>query len=139
LPRPDGQILTCLPAFGNSKAADANHLGVASLYSIWKGPNGEDLLTMSFLLRPASEYVMDHGHHRQPYFIEEAGFDAWMAPGTRDAKDSLAVLREHADEPPLEYKVARQMAASWKSRQKARLSERDKQLAAIEETGPLGV
>jgi hypothetical protein len=33
----------------------------------------------------------------------------------------------------------RNLAASWKSRQKARLAERDKQLAEVEETGPLGV
>ena len=64
---------------------------------------------------------------------------AAIEPGKRDALDSLSILREHAHEPPLEYKVARHMAASWKSRQKARLAERDKQLAAIEESGPLGV
>jgi putative SOS response-associated peptidase YedK len=120
------------------KAVDADYLGVASLFSTWKSADCEDLVTMTFLLRPASEYVMEHGHHRQPFFIEDAGFNVWMEPGKRDAKDSLAILREYAHEPPLEYKVARQMAASWKSRQKARLAERDKQLAAIEETRPLG-
>ena len=120
------------------KAVDADYLGVASLYSVWTSPDGEDLVTMTFLLRPASEYIMEHGHHRQPFFIEEAGFDAWMEPGKRDAKESLAILREYAHEPPLEYKVARQMAASWKSRQKVRLAERDKQLAAIEATGRIG-
>jgi putative SOS response-associated peptidase YedK len=77
---------------------------VASLYSVWTSSDGEDLVTMSFLLRPASEYVMEHGHHRQPFFIEEAGFDAWMEPGKREAKDSLAILRECAREPPLEYR-----------------------------------
>jgi putative SOS response-associated peptidase YedK len=82
--------------------------------------------------------MMEHGHHRQPFFIQEAGFDAWMEPGKRAPKDSLAVLQEFVHEPLLEYQLARQMAASWKSRQKARLAERNKQLAGIEETGSLG-
>ena len=120
------------------KAVDLDYLGVASLYNVWKGTGGQELLTMTLLLRPASEYVMEHGHHRQPFFIQEEGFDAWMERGERDANDSLAVLREYAFEGPFEYRVERQMAASWKSRQKARLAERDKQQAAIEETGPLG-
>jgi hypothetical protein len=56
----------------------------------------------------------------------------------RDPKESLAILREYAYEPPLEYRVERHMAASWKGRQKARLADRDEQLAAISESGPLG-
>jgi hypothetical protein len=81
---------------------------------------------------------MDHGHHRQSFFISEAGYDAWMQPIARDAKESLAVLREFAYEPPLEYRIERQMAPSWKSRQKDRLADRDEQLAAITKSGPLG-
>jgi putative SOS response-associated peptidase YedK len=119
-------------------APDREYIGAASLYSVWKGPGGQDLVTMTLLLRPASEYVMEHGHHRQPFFIEQDGFDAWMERGERDPDKSLAVLREFAFDGPFEYRVERQMAASWKSRQKARLAERDKQLATIEETGPLG-
>jgi hypothetical protein len=94
---------------------------------------------MTFLMRPASKYVMEHGHHRQPLFIEEGGFDKWMEPRARDAKESLAILREFAYERPFEYHVARQMAASWKRRQKDRLADRVNQLAAIEETGRLGI
>lgn len=120
------------------KAVDLDYLGVAALFNVWKGPGGQELVTMTFLLRPASQYVMDHGHHRQPFFIEEDGFDAWMEPGERDADESLAILRQYAFERPLEYRLARHMAASWKGRQKARLAERDKQLKAVEQTGPLG-
>lgn len=61
-----------------------------------------------------------------------------MEPRVRDAKESLAILREFAYERPFNHKLARQMAASWTSRQKARLGDRDEQLAAISETGPLG-
>jgi putative SOS response-associated peptidase YedK len=83
---------------------------------------------------------MDHGHHRQPFFIEPRGFDEWMKPVKRDPKESLAILREYAHEPLLEYRVERQMAASWKYRQKDRLADRDEQLAQIDQTGlPLGI
>ena len=61
-----------------------------------------------------------------------------MKPVARDAKESLAILREFAYEPQLEYRIERQMAATWKSRQKNRLADRDEQLAAISESGPLG-
>ena len=61
-----------------------------------------------------------------------------MDPHARDANESLAILREYAYEPPLEYRVERQMAASWKSRPKDRVADQEEQLAAISETGPLG-
>ena len=93
---------------------------------------------MTFLIRPACEYVMENGHHRQPFFIADEGFDKWMEPRKRDPKESLNILREYAHKPPLEYRVERQMAASWKSRQKGRLADRNKQLAAIEETNCSG-
>ncbi len=107
------------------KATDGKDLGVAGVYNVWKTEGAEHFYSMAFLMRPASEYVMEHGHHRQPFFIEEAGYDAWMEPGERDPKDSLAILKEYVYEKPFEFTLAREMAASWKSRQKARLAERD--------------
>jgi hypothetical protein len=61
-----------------------------------------------------------------------------MYPEERETKESLAILRQFAYEGPLEHSVARQMAASWKTRQKGRLEDRDEQLAEIDEVGPLG-
>lgn len=122
------------------RPTDKEYLAVASIFNVWKSPEGDkQLYTMSFLMRPASPYVMENGHHRQPFFIREDGFDAWMEPGDRDHEDSKAILREYADEPELTYVVAREMAPSWKSRHKGRIKQRDEQLAAMEETGePLG-
>lgn len=120
------------------KPIDLKYLGVASLYGKWKSRDGEELFTMSFLMRPASRYVMDHGHHRQPFFIQESGFNAWMDPELREAKDSLAILRKFVFEGPFEYTEARKMAPIWKTRQKARLLDRDEQLSEVDKTGPLG-
>jgi putative SOS response-associated peptidase YedK len=120
------------------KPKDRKYLGVAGLYNVWKNQGTEKFYSMTFLMRPATKYVMEYGHHRQPFFIEEPGFDAWMEPSKREPKESLATLREFVDEPELEYLVIRQMAPTWKSRQKGRLADRDEQLTAIGETGPLG-
>jgi putative SOS response-associated peptidase YedK len=120
------------------KPLDGEYLGVAGIYNIWKTIGDQPFYTMSFLMRPASEYVMENGHQRQPFFLEPDGYDAWMEPGERDPKDSLAILRKYAYERPFEYETAREMAASWKSRQKARLTDRDEQLEDIGKTGRLG-
>jgi hypothetical protein len=61
-----------------------------------------------------------------------------MAPGERDPKESLAILREYVYERPFVYTLAREMAASWKKRQKDRLADRDQQVEDIGTTGPLG-
>src|SRR4029079_19171514 len=120
------------------KPLDGKYLGVAGIYNIWKTQGTQNFYSMSFLMRPASEYVMQNGHQRQPFFIEESGYDAWMQPGERDPKESLAILREHIYERPFSYSLAREMAASWKSRQKPRLADRDQQAEDIGTTGPLG-
>ena len=120
------------------KPTNDNYLGVAGLYNVWKSQGAEKFYTMTFLMRPAGNYVMEQGHHRQPFFIEKEGFDLWMEPRKRDVDESLAILREYAQEPALSYELARHMAASWTSRQKARLADRDEQLIAINDVGRLG-
>jgi putative SOS response-associated peptidase YedK len=123
----------------NFHAPDQDYLGVACLYNLWKPPTkGEPLVTMTFLMRPACRYVMEQGHHRQPFFLHPDGFNAWMAPGSRDTEDSLQVLQEYAFEPELAYEVVRELAPSWKSRRKAREADRDEQLAEIGGR-PLGI
>ena len=106
---------------------DNRVLGVAALYNEVPYNDGM-LMTMALLMRPASQYVMDCGHHRQPLFIEPDGYDAWLGEGERDAKESHAILHEFAIEPNLTYAVARSMAESWTSRQPKKLEKRDEQL-----------
>lgn len=118
---------------------DNDLMHVAGIYRLWKSPDGtESLLTMSLVMRPASPFVMDHGHHRQPFFLEESGIDAWISPAPLTTAESLSTLRRYAAEPDLTYKHSRNMAESWKSRQKSKLKARDEQLEAIEKSGALG-
>lgn len=122
------------------KPADEELLGVAAIYNIWQSADkSQEIVTMSLLMRPASAYVMEHGHHRMPFFLERDGFDPWMKLGDRDADDSKNILRQFALEPNLEYSVARHMAESWTKRRSAKLKLRDEQLLAIEESGSLGI
>ncbi len=114
------------------RRTDEQLLHVAGIYRVWTSPDGsESRTTMAFLMRPATPYVMDHGHHRQPLFINEAGIDAWTDPQTMSTAEALAVLCDVAASPDLTFRHARNMADTWKSRQKARLRDRDEQLAAM--------
>ncbi len=113
-----------------------DYLGVASIYNLWRASKADEpLVTMSLLIRPASKFVMDHGHHRQPFFLDREAWDAWMAPGARTLQESAVLLRRNAYEPPLEYEVVRNMAPSWTARQAERVKKRDQQLAEIEQSG----
>lgn len=108
-------------------------LYVAAIYTLWNNKT-----TMSFLMRPAGEYVMECGHHRQPLFLSEAGIEPWIGGGEREIGLSKQILQQFAYDPPLSYTVARSMVPAWKSRQQDHLAKRDEQLAAIDEHGPLG-
>ncbi|MFG0254150.1 MAG: SOS response-associated peptidase family protein [Rhodopirellula sp. JB053] len=110
----------------------------AAIFSFKQEPNQEPDLRMSLVMRPALPYVMEHGHHRSPFFLRNDGLDAWMDRSPRSADQSIEVLREFAYEPPLTHRVDRQMAASWTKRKSANLKKRDEQLADIEKIGPLG-
>lgn len=75
---------------------DKKPLSVACIYTLWRSQDKQqERYTMSFLMRPASRFVMNSGHHRQPFFIRESGFDAWLDPAKRSADETKAILREH--------------------------------------------
>lgn len=95
--------------------------------------------TMSLIMRPALPTVMEHGHHRSPFFLSRGGIQQWIERDSRPLQDSLTILKQHAFEPELSVTVARQMAPTWTKRQSENIAKRDEQLAAIEETGPLGI
>ena len=91
------------------KPTEDEFLGVAGIFNIWRTQGSTNFYSMAFLMRPASPYVMENGHQRQPFFIKPDGYDAWMQPGERDPKESLAILREYVDEQPFEYTLAREL------------------------------
>jgi len=110
-------------------ATDDRMLLAAGLFAFEKTGDGEFRFSMSILMRPALDYVMQHGHHRSPFLIRPDGIDDWMDRQPRDADESLEILRRHADAPELQHTIDRQMAPSWVKRQAANLKKRDEQVA----------
>jgi len=114
-------------------------LGAAAIYSLWRSPDSnEELLTMSLLMRPAGKYIMEHGHHRQPLFLDNDGYDLWMQAEGREPSESKKLLREFAMEPSLTWRLARSMTESWTRRRAAKLKNREEQIVAIRKEGRLG-
>lgn len=119
--------------------ADADLLHAAGIYRVWSSPDGKTrVVTMSLLMRPASDYIMDRGHHRQPLFIDEHGVDQWIRPGRIETDAGVDLLRSIAAEPEFTHTHARDMAASWTKRRAAKLKERDQQLAALDSAPAVG-
>lgn len=124
----------------NFYSPESQFLTVAALYSLWNNPSDHsEVATMTFLMRPAGEYVMAHGHQRQPFFLSEQGIDDWIDPAKHSIEHCKDILREFAVEPPLAHRVERQMATSWTKRKSGKLKNRDAEIAAINELGPLGI
>ena len=95
--------------------------------------------TFALLMRPALPCVNEAGHSRSPFFIDEPGIDRWIDPQPRSIEQCKDVLRKFAVDPELDFVVAKEMAASWKSRRKKNLEKRDQELAGIKTNGPLGI
>lgn len=109
---------------------DKELLHVAAIYRKWQGDT-ESLYTMSMILAPALPYVMDHGHHRSPLFIEPDGIDGWLTPQPVTVPEAVAYLREFREYPELTHRHSRNMAESWTSRQSKALKKRDDELSGI--------
>jgi len=109
--------------------ADLELLHVAGIYRLWQSLERK-LYTMSFLTRPASDFVMDHGSHRQPIFLNPSGIDAWINPQSITACDAIEVLRQQSHDPQLTYQHVCDMPSGWTKRQKGFIRRRGQQLAA---------
>ncbi|MCC9658905.1 SOS response-associated peptidase [Rhodopirellula halodulae] len=128
--------------------APANSVMLAAAMFTWYEESSPDdqnqetnpaVFTMSLIMRPALPTVMEHGHHRSPFFLSEEGVQAWIQREPRELDESLTILKHHATEPTLSMTVAREMAPAWKKRQSTNVAKRDEQLAAISVSGPLGI
>ncbi|TWU34335.1 SOS response-associated peptidase [Novipirellula artificiosorum] len=111
-------------------------LHVAGIYRVWKSPDHRhEQHTMAFLMRPASTYVMEHGHHRQPLFLCDEGIDPWTAPTKRSTAEMLDLLHRYAENPELTYHHVRDMAPSWVKRKATKIRDRDKQRSELGQIG----
>ncbi len=100
----------------NFSRADGRLLLAAGIFSVTSAPDREPTLSMSLMMRPALDQVMQHGHHRSPIFLDAEGIDPWIDRGPRPPDQSVEVLKQFAIEPNLQTMVAREMVASWTKR-----------------------
>jgi putative SOS response-associated peptidase YedK len=112
-------------------------LGVAAICQQFQSP-GADLWSMTMIMRPASEYVMENGHQRQPFFIYPDGFDEWLS-GRKDLRNCRSTLARWCHEPELSYRDQVPMRPGWEKRQPAALKKRESELGVIERLGSLGI
>jgi len=85
----------------NFRRADGKLLLAAAIFSVTKSDKDESELAMSLIVRPALPTVMEHGHHRSPFFLSLDGVDDWMDRLPRPPEQSIEVLEKYADEPVL--------------------------------------
>jgi putative SOS response-associated peptidase YedK len=112
-------------------------LGVAGLYHQFE--SGDDsLTTMTFIMRPACEYIMEHGHQRQPFLLNPEGFDDWFAQDKLSSAQTRQMLAKWAFEPELDYHDLGEMKSGWKNRQEEALGKREAETDNIEKYGPFG-
>ncbi len=113
------------------RRADGQLLHAAGVYRVWHSPTGEQQLhTMSLLMRPASDYVMDHGSDRQPIFLAECGIDAWIDLHTVPCERAIQVLRHGNVDPDLTHHHHRDLPAGWRKHQKQKTRRRGQTMAA---------
>lgn len=121
----------------NFYSPESSILGVAAICERFQTP-GTDLWSMTMIMRPASEYVMEHGHQRQPFFMHSDGFDDWLT-GRKNLNECRNTLARWCHEPNLKYRDSVQMKAGWEKRQPAALAKRASELESIEKSGQLGI
>jgi putative SOS response-associated peptidase YedK len=60
-------------------AANDEVLAIAGLWSVWKGPEGQDVLSCALLTKGAAGPVSAI-HHRMPVILAPEQFDLWLSP-----------------------------------------------------------
>ena len=112
-------------------------LGVAAICEQLQGAS-VDLWSMTMIMRPASKFVMENGHQRQPFFVHPDGFDDWLV-GRKNLKKCRTALARWCHAPELSYRDSVPMKPGWEKRQPTALAKRDDELQSIARNGALGI
>ena len=78
----------------------------AGLWSRWRPPSGDDVLTCTIVTGDANE-LLEPIHDRMPVVIPPANRDAWLDPEHREAESLLALLRTGDPQEMEMYPVSR--------------------------------
>lgn len=72
--------------------ADGRPMALAALYTIWAGPNGEEVDTVA-TITVAANAQMSEIHDRMPAILEPADFDAWLDVRGVTGAEALPLIR----------------------------------------------
>lgn len=113
------------------RTSDDTVLHTAGVYRSWQPTgSGNAICTLSFVARPASDYVLDHGADRHPIFLEAAGIDAWIDPQAVTTDEALKRLRRQSMVPKLSHRFIRDLPSDWSRTQNGRVRRRGQTMAA---------
>jgi len=72
--------------------ADGAPMALAAIYSIWAGPNGEEVDTVATITQ-ASAHELGDLHDRQPVVLEPASFDDWLDVRGIGVREAMGLLK----------------------------------------------
>lgn len=87
-------------------AANDEVLAIAGLWSIWKGPEGQDVISCALITKEAAGPVAAV-HHRMPVILAPEQFDLWLSPSTsaEQVHGAIALSREDFEAYPVSTDV----------------------------------
>jgi putative SOS response-associated peptidase YedK len=88
---------------------DGEPFAFAGLWESWESKeNGEVLESCSILTTDANR-TLEPIHHRMPVILNQAGVDAWLAPGSERGKELQALLKPAPDDLLEAFPVSREV------------------------------
>lgn len=71
-------------------------IGVAGLWSVWRRPDGIEVISCALLSRDAAPAIA-HIHHRMPVILHQHQFDDWLRPDTCLARVQEIIANARGD------------------------------------------
>lgn len=82
--------------------------GVAGLYSDWKNPQGESVLTFTIITTTPNEFMAPI-HDRMPAILYKEDEEEWLNPDETESKRVLPLLRQYPSDRMEAYAVSRRV------------------------------
>ena len=75
---------------------DEEVVSIAGLWSVWRAPDGADVLSCALLTREAAPAIASI-HHRMPVVLAPSAYADWLAPRTSPAEVAAMIAGSRAD------------------------------------------
>lgn len=99
----DARVNTKQPMY--IRFEDSRPFAFAGLWERWRPGDGEPIETCTLMTTDANSLIRPF-HHRMPVILNPADYDAWLDPANRNADALMALLRPHACDDLIAYRVS---------------------------------